>query len=137
MVATLLDLASASDPTTQVAATWLLKAYVEGGRRLSHVEVARLAESLTTLPQGHAALHVCQLIGSLEIPGSVADAYATFAARCLDSSAPFVRAWATDALHRIASMHPRFADEAHAAVAAALIDPAPSVRARARIITEE
>ena len=137
MVDELLDIAEGDDAMAQVAATWLLKAYVKRGRRLGVADVVRLGGALTSLPDGHASLHACQMVAYLELSESVVEEYADFARRCLGSRATFVRAWAVDALYRIASSHPRFFDEAQAALASALSDRAPSIRARARRITQE
>lgn len=136
LVATLVAHMGSAEERIQIAATWLLKGFIRDGLELGDDQVVGLSETLSGIADGHAALHVCQLIGGLEIPESAADAYGAFARRGLDSSATFVRAWATDALHHIALQHPRYADEASAAVARALADPAPSIRARARKIVE-
>ncbi len=137
LVATLLVHMGSDEERIQIAATWLLKAFVRDGLELDGDAVARLSKTLSGIPDGHAALHICQVIGRLEIPEPAADAYGAFVRRGLESSATFVRAWATDALHHIALQHPRYADEASKAVARALADPAPSIRARARKIVEQ
>jgi len=130
-------LAGTTDENVAIGATWLLRRWLEEGVRAGPHLVHELASALASIPSHWASLHVCQSIALLDIPAADAPTFAKFLRHCGESDHPFLRAWATDGLVRLAAQHPAHAREARTALEAALIDPAPSVRARARRITTE
>ena len=82
-----------------VAATWVLRAYLQGGAELSRLQTAALLRSLAQVPHVDARLHICQLVAHLEIPGRNAEQLARFLREGAACEHKFTRAWATDALH--------------------------------------
>ena len=126
---------------TSVPATWLLRAILEAhegdGVELSSKHVARLCRGLERIERSDARLHVCQTVSLLSVPARNAEQMARFLRACSESDHKFVRAWAIDALQRLARQHARYRSEAAMALNAALEDPAASVRARARRIAAE
>ncbi len=126
----------AADPQRLLAdgATWVLRAWVEGGADLDAAAVGRLARILPRIAADHARQHVCQIVRRIDVPARHAAAFAVFLENCRQSPRPFLRAWAVDGLYRLAVAHPRYAAEAELALRAAREDPAASVRARVRRI---
>ncbi len=130
-------LGAGEDGAIAAGATWLLRAWIESGVELTSAQTVELIESLDADGDPWACLHICQVVGSLVIPESGADTVAAFLEGCRGSERPFLRAWATDGLYRLARQHSRFADQAERALEEATLDPAASVRARARRIGAE
>ena len=126
-----------TDERASVPATWMLRAYLERGADLSGQQTALLLRSLAGVAQDDARLHLCQSVGSLDIPARNAEQLARFLRGGVAGEHKFTRAWATDAFHRLALQHPRYKREALKHVERALRDPAASVRARARHIDRE
>ena len=58
---------------TAVAATWLLRAYLQRDVELTRVQTAALLRSLERIRNDDARLHVCQLVTDLEIPARNAE----------------------------------------------------------------
>lgn len=129
---TLVDTLGDEDAAMQTGASWLLRRYLEAGFALTAAQTGRLASILPKMHDGFGRLHLCQAIGHLVVPSDHAGDVAHFIRSCAASGNTFLRAWAPDAFFKLAGQHDRFADEANAMVVAALSDPAPSVRARAR-----
>ncbi len=113
-------------------ATWLIKALLDDGVRLTPSQTEALVGDLDALRSWQAQLHVCQSVGRLELSVLQAGTCADWAASLVHSDRPFLRAWAMDALQHLASRSPHARSLAEAALAAAEQDPAASVRARAR-----
>lgn len=130
------QLASHQDGKIAAGATWLLRAWIETGAAFDAPAVRRLAAALPAIVDPWAQLHVCQAVRSLRVPKRSAAAFARYLQECRRSSRPFLRAWATDGLFHLAATHVAYAKAAESAVAAALEDEAPSVRARARHLRE-
>lgn len=129
-------IALAADEERLIAAgaTWVLRAWIEGGAVLDAGAVGRLARVLPRIAADHARQHVCQIVRWIEVPARHAAAFLGFLESCRQSPRPFVRAWAVDGLFRLAVAHPRYAAPADAALGRAREDPAASVRARVRRI---
>jgi len=132
----LVELSAAEDANVGAGATWLLRAWLESGVPIPADAVSSLAERLPEIGAQWARLHVCQSVRSLDIGPAEAPLFAAFLQDCRASDRPFLRAWATDGLYHLSRGHPAFQDSATAALEAALIDPAASVRARARRILD-
>ena len=130
-----LALCATEDEIAQIGATWLLRVWFERGVPCQATHATKLARCLDGLISHHAELHVCQSIDVLKVSrGKSAETYAEFLRQRLQHKRPFLRAWATDGLTRLAAQHPAYAAEAEEATARALEDGAASVRARARNI---
>lgn len=127
----------ATSPEAHVAggATWLLRRYI-ADTPLSPNQTATLVARLPAVTDEWARLHLCQSARFIAFTEADADGFADFTRECLGSERPFLRAWATDALHILATRHGKFGAEAARAIEDALSDEAASVRARARRIMD-
>ena len=131
----LITLATSPEARVAAGATWLLRRYI-ADTPLSRDQTARLVTLLPAVSDVWARLHVCQSARSLAFTEADADGFADFIRECRGSKRPFLRAWATDALHVLATSHHKFDEEAARAIEEALADEAASVRARARRILD-
>ena len=127
------------DPDGHVAtgASWLLRRWLDEGMPLDPVDVRELGERLAEIPTHWARLHICQAMGSIQVPPDAAPLYHSFLTEAAESERPFLRAWGTDGLVRLAEQHPRYLPDARRVLEKAAGDPAASVRARARRILAE
>ena len=128
----LVRLAGQGQAPIAAGATWLIKALLDDGVRLTPSQTEALVGALDALRSWQAQLHVCQSVGRLDLSAVQADTCADWAARLVRSDRPFLRAWAMDALQHLASRSLHAKILAEAALAVAEQDPAASVRARAR-----
>lgn len=133
----LVELSASTEPNVANGVTWLLRAYLDAGATLSPELIRDFVDRLSEIDDQWARLHAYRIIGLVEIGEADADRVVSFLNDGIAGARPFLRAWATDALYRVAAQHPRFETEADAALRKALEDPAPSVRARARRIVED
>jgi len=130
--ADLVGLAAHDVATVSDGATWLLKAHLEGGGRLSAAATRRLFENLDKITAWQAQLHLCQMMEHVDVSVAQAAAVVAWLTPLQQHKRPFLRAWSMSALQHVAAQHPKFAEEAAAALALAEADNAASVRARAR-----
>lgn len=128
----LIRLVAHDEPRIGDGATWLIKAHLDHGGRLTPRQTEDLIGHLGIAPSWQSQLHLCQLIRHLEVSALLADACADALMPLLQHDRPFLRAWSMDALQHVASRNPKLAARAAKALAAAESDPAASVRARAR-----
>lgn len=126
-----------SDPRHSVPASWMIRAYLQAGLEPSAARTAGFVRALARLAADDARLHACQCIQHLDVPKRNAEQLARFLRSGVAGAHKFTRAWAVDAFHRLARQHPRYAGEAAACLERALVDPAASVRARARHVAKE
>ena len=136
-VADIVALTASTEAHVSDGATWLLKAYLEGGGTLSAAATRRLFDSLEQVTAWQAQLHLCQMMEYLNVAATQASAVATWLKPLLQHKRPFLRAWSMSALQHLAARHPAFAADAEVALKAAAIDGAGSVRARARFFRVE
>lgn len=131
--------ALAGDRTAHIdsGATWLLKDYLDQGGRLAPDLVQPFLRQLIADPSWGAALHILQSVRRLDLH-QVSDSavFETISAYTAHAR-PFLRAWAVDAMWRMAQTFAGFETRARHAMDAALNDPAASVRARARQLLKE
>ena len=117
-------------------ATWLLLDTVKHGRAdgasLSPADMVLLLDKLSGLPTWGAKLHICQSMRHLPIEATHLPLLVDFLNPLLVEKKPFLRAWSLDALVHLASLDKSLQGKADSALAAAMQDPAESVRARAR-----
>ena len=128
----LVAMASDADAKVSDGATWLLKSSLEKGATLSARQTAELVPILESITTWQAQLHLCQALRHIDIPPNYSSTVADWLSPLLHHTRPFVRAWAVSALCDLARQHADCKKSAHAAMDAALCDPAASVRARAR-----
>lgn len=132
-----LSLLDSTEHHAATAASWMIKHWVENGRVLGENQIETISQLLNHLGSHWAALHICQSARFLEIPTRLVGDFLPFFEDCSRSERPFLRAWGTDALVRLASKNPAVGATARARLEAALADPAASVRARAQRLVAE
>ena len=128
----LAGLATHDDPLVSEAATWLIKAQLEDGARLTGSETEALLGRLDRVTSWQAQLHICQSVRHFEVPTQLAIDCVEWCEALLTHDRPFLRAWSMDALQELARQNAELAQRAEMALAAAEQDPAASVRGRAR-----
>ncbi len=128
----LVRLSGHDEPNVSDGATWLIKASLEDGVRLSPSQIEELIGRLDAISSWPAQLHICQSAEHLEVSAHQANACADWLTPLLISDRPFLRAWSMNALQHLAKQNPTLAERAMAALSAAENDSAASVRARAR-----
>ena len=136
-LAELVRLSLGPEENPAIGASWLLHAWLSEGAFLPAMATAALTDGLGELPGHWVRLHACRLVPELELAPAQAEVWADFLEGCRTEARPFLRAWATDGLVRLAAAHPEYSDAAKRAVEEAMSDPAASVRARARRILAE
>ncbi len=127
----LLTLCADKSPAVADGATWILKAHIDDGGVLTRKETARLVSAAPKTSSWPAQLHICQVIGKLELTASQAQALAKWLKPLLKHERPFLRAWSVDALCAVAVADKALKAIADRALKAAQNDSAASVRARA------
>lgn len=130
-------LAGHEDVLIGQGATWLLWSWMSSGARLTPRVIGELAGMLPGFDDKWVLLHLIRCVPLMKVPAEHVPAYAQFLERCCSGKLPFMRAWAMDSLHRMALAHEHLAERSRAAMEAAAVDPAPSVRKRLQKILEE
>ncbi|NQY96906.1 MAG: hypothetical protein HRT82_07070 [Henriciella sp.] len=118
-------------------ATWLIKDHLEKGGAQAPELVAPLLKQLTTEPSWPAALHILQSVRRVDLTGARDTAAFDAMKAYADHPRPFLRAWAMDAMWRMAHAFPDLQADARRAIGTGLNDKAASVRARARQLSKE
>jgi hypothetical protein len=129
-------LAAHDDAILAQGATWLLWSWLTSGSRLTPRAIGELAAMLSGFENKWVLLHLVRCVPRMVVPPEHASAYAEFLQRCCGGELPFLRAWAMDSLHRLSLQHGQLEGQSRAAMEAAAVDPAPSVRKRLRKILE-
>lgn len=128
----LVSLTAHEDALIADGASWLIKAQLDDGARLTSSETEALLSHLDAITSWQAQLHICQSVRHLEVPKHLTKTCADWLAALLISERPFLRAWSMDALQELAQRDAELAARAATTLAAAEQDSAASVRARAR-----
>ena len=128
----LVGLAAHEEAAISDGATWLIKAQLDDGARLTSSETEALLYHLYAITPWKAQLHICQSVRHLDVPMHFVTNCADWFETLLKNDRPFLRAWSMDALQKLAQQDAELAQRADTALAAAEHDPAASVRARAR-----
>lgn len=123
--------------TCEKGATWLLKAWLEAGNRLAQPQVAKLYGPLDQLEHWEAKLHVLQSIPFMAITDAESRYVYHFLRFTLTDQNKFVRAWSYNGLYELSRQHPQYAEETKQFFEMAMIDEAPSVKARIRNIMKK
>ncbi len=126
----LIELLSIRD--AERGATWLLKHHLDGGNRLTAPQVRKVHRALADLAHWESRLHLLQCQQYLSVAAADRAAVEHFVRRCLGDDNKFVRAWAYDALYRLAVQYTDLSEELDQIFEMAMRDEAPSVKARIR-----
>jgi hypothetical protein len=128
----LIDLCFASGENAQIAASWLLKNYLEQGAKLAKGQNVRIADGLPQVGPWQARLHFAQSFRWIDCGDSRSAETAQILSQWFQSEHKFLRAWACDAIWRLGQRYDPLRQLAIDTALAAEADPAASVRARAR-----
>lgn len=123
---------SLSSESTQSAASWLIKYYLESGNHIVEVMLPLLYEHLGALKTWESRLHVLQILPKIYIPEEYVGQLERFVRASLEDQNKFVRAWAYQGLYELAQVDARYKQTATVLFEKALLDEAPSVKARVR-----
>lgn len=126
-----------SDNDLQSQATWLLKAYLEKNPLSNTTLSGKILPLLPDLTSWEAQLNLLQCLPYLAIEDSNRKVVEIFLRKVLNSANKFVRAWAYNGFHVLATQHPEYQAEVKQFFEMALRDEAPSVKARIRNITKK
>lgn len=133
----LLTILRRREPELERGASWLLKRAVEDGAQIPVRTASALWRLLPDFKHWESELHVLQLIPHLEVAPSVREELAQFLRSRFDSKRIFLRAWAFGGFAILGERFPKdCADEASNLIAKALVEEAPSVRARLRRVLD-
>ena len=131
-LAALIGKCGSGNEAMETAASWILKGYLERGAVPAPAAIDELVAAMAQISGWEARLHLAQAFQWLDPSEDQALLAAEILTRWFGSEKKFLRAWACDALWRLACKHQRLAPEARRIAALAEADPAASVRARAR-----
>ena len=116
----------------QRGASWLLKHHLDNGNRLTAQQVRKVHHALPGLTHWESRLHLLQCQQYLSVAAAERAVVEGFFRRCLADENKFVRAWAYDALYRLAGQYADLSEELDQILEMAMRDEAPSVKARLR-----
>lgn len=133
-LASVVALIAQPDPMLQRAGGWLLLESARDNTINPHDALDASAPHLAGVEDWQCALTLLQLADLIATPLKQPKDWARFATAHFTHKRPFLRAWAVNALCRLAAHHPEHLDAASRALTAARSDTAASVRARARNI---
>lgn len=123
--------------TLQKGATWLLKAWLEAGNTLAKHQIANIYQTLDQLENWEAKLHVLQCIPYLSIPDTEKSNVYSFLKKTITDPNKFVRVWSYNGYYEISKQHPEYERETKRSFEIAMLDEAPSVKARIRNIMKK
>ena len=128
----LIDLVGVNDDFISDGATWLIKDCVISGSEPTEQDITALVQRLDSVSTWPAILHLCQLAQHIPFTSEQARQFGTWASGFVSHERPFVRAWSMDALQYAARLSIDLSAAAESSLAAAQVDGAASVRARAK-----
>ncbi len=128
----LIDLVDVNDDFISDGATWLIKDCVMSGSKPTEQEITALVQRLDSVSTWPAVLHLCQLAQHISFTSEQAKQFGSWASGFVSHERPFLRAWSMDALQRVARTSHDLSAAAESSLAAAQVDRAASVRARAK-----
>ena len=115
---------------------WLLKKYLENGRKIDVDDVSRLCNLLPELDGWETKLHILQCLPYMKIAKTENKIVVAFLRQCLTNTNKFVRAWAYNGFYTLSTQYPEYKEETKQFFEMAMRDEAPSVRARIRNIVK-
>lgn len=133
----LLELAASGDTRLQIGATWAVRKLLELGALLSSGALERFTDTAAAQTAWEAQLHIAQSLQFLDKAALDRGRLAKTLRPWCDAKRPFLRAWAIDAICRLAQQDPSLKETAMELLATGEHDPAASVRARVRNLRKE
>lgn len=130
----LLDIVKVGASRQQIAATWVLKHWIESGLQLTERQVTTWLDSLPDLAHWESVLHTLQVLPEVLIPAASAVPLYHFLKCHLVDDNKFIRAWTYNGLDVLAQHYPEYRGETEQLLHLALRDEPASVRARVRQI---
>lgn len=121
----------------QAGASWLLKAWLEKGGRLSKQDTGSFFHSFYVFQHWSARLHGLQCLPYLDVPDVEEKSLERFLRQQLTHENKFVRAWAYNGFALLSRKNPEFRQETELLFEMAMRDEAASVKARIRQIRKE
>lgn len=129
----ILLLGHSTQENIQMGATWLLKHHLETGHEITQNVIYLLAQQSAW----QAKLHLLQCLSYLKIDKPESEFLYRFLKTSLKDDHKFVRAWAYNGLYELANQYPFYMPEVIVILEIALVDEAPSIRARIRNILKK
>ncbi len=121
----------------EVGTTWLLKAWLEEGNKLSSSQVSQLYKSLNHLEHWEAKLHMLQSMPYMPMANSIKNKVYQFLKITLMDQNKFVRAWTYNGFYELSQQYPEYLEETKQFFEMAMRDEAASVKARIRNIMKK
>jgi hypothetical protein len=121
----------------EIAATWLLLAWLQAGQPFTPPQMAKICGALGQLQHWQARLHMLQSMPFMVITEAERDNVAHFLRMSLSDQNKFVRAWAYHGFYELSRQHPIYTSETQQYFALAIRDEAASVKARIRNILKK
>lgn len=134
MVNELLGRVRGVESREQIAATWVLRRWVDSGLQLTERQITTLLDSLPDHAHWESTLHSLQMLPRLSIPVPSAVPLYHFLKHQLAHDNKFIRAWAYNGLDVLAQQFPEYREETEQLLQMALRDEPASVQARIRQI---
>ncbi len=121
----------------QKGTTWVLKRYLENGKKIDPYDVSELVELVPQFEHWESRLHFLQCLPFLAIDESQQSAIELFLRKCIKDANKFVRAWAYNGFYVLACQYPEHKPEVLQFFDLAMRDEAASVKARIRQIMKK
>lgn len=121
-----------ASPHTELAASWLIKRFLEDGGSLNDKQVKKLVKLGNEFNHWPSTLHFLQCLPMIQIPSGVADKLHAYLTHKLQEKNKFIRAWAYGGFHILGQQHESYRSDAEAILELAMRDEAPAVKARIR-----
>ncbi len=123
-----------TDPSLQIAATWLVKHHYDNKASLEESLEEQLIVTCNELKDWQSQLHLLQLLASFSLKKEYLPYLEAFVRKNLESERPFLRAWAMQGLFEIYQLNPALKPELEQRCQEALKMEKASVKARVRKI---
>ncbi len=135
----LCDLAATDNPRFQVAATWILKRFLDDGTAFGAAQTEQILDLFGRVSEWEARLHLLQLLPGTTVPKNREDQLlkTLMTEDYLRSDTKFVRAWTYNALAELADRNPALRPEVIDMLATAEQGEAASIKARIRNIRKQ
>ena len=125
------------DPSCQIGASWLLKAWLESKNKLEASQIKTIYGLLNKLEHWETKLHLLQSLPLMPIGQADRGKVEAFLRANLIDTNKFVRAWSYNGFYVLATQYPAYVPEVKQFFEMAMRDEAASVKARIRNIMKK